>query len=56
VSFLAAPVIAWLNLRLLTSEHVPAEHRPRGALLALARAGFWFLVLFCLIWIGWRLA
>jgi len=56
VSFLAAPVIAWLNLRLLTSEHTPAEHRPRGALLILARAGFWFLVAFCLIWIGWRLA
>ncbi|NBB93142.1 MAG: divalent metal cation transporter [Gammaproteobacteria bacterium] len=56
VSFLAAPVIAWLNLKLLTSEHVPAPHRPSGALLALAWAGFWFLVLFCAIWIGWRLA
>jgi Mn2+/Fe2+ NRAMP family transporter len=55
VSFLAAPVIAWLNLKLLTSEHTPAEHRPRGALLALAHAGLWFLVLFCVIWLGWRI-
>ena len=55
VSFLAAPVLAWLNLRLLTSEHTPAEYRPRGALLALARTGLGFLVVFCLIWVGWRL-
>lgn len=55
VSFLAAPVIAWLNIKVLTSEHTPAEHRPRGALLVLAWAGFWFLVCFCAIWIGWRL-
>jgi len=55
VSFLAAPVLAWLNLRLLTSEHVPPEYRPRGALLGLARAGLAFLVAFCLIWLGWRL-
>lgn len=55
VSFLAAPVLAWINLRLLTSEHTPAEYRPRGMLLGLAWAGFAFLVLFCLIWLGWRL-
>ena len=54
VSFLAAPVLAWLSLKLLTGEHMPAEHRPRGGLLALAWTGFWFLVLFCLIWVGWR--
>jgi len=54
VSFLAAPVLAWLNLKLLTSEHTPSEHRPRGALLILAHAGLWFLVIFCAIWLGWR--
>jgi len=54
VSFLAAPVLAWLNIRLLTSEHTPLEHRPGPRLLALAWTGFGFLVLFCLIWIGWR--
>ncbi len=55
VSFLAAPLIAWLNIKLLTSEHTPAEHRPRGALLALAQAGLWFLIGFCVIWLGWKL-
>lgn len=56
LSFLAAPVLAWLNLRLLTGPHTPPEHRPGPALRRLAWAGFWFLVIFCLIWIGWRLA
>ncbi|MFU8833033.1 MAG: NRAMP family divalent metal transporter [Wenzhouxiangella sp.] len=55
LSFLAAPVLAWLNIRLLTSEHTPGEHQPGRGLLALAWTGFGFLVLFCLIWIGWRL-
>ncbi len=55
VSFLAAPVLAWLSLRLLTSEHTPAEHRPGPGLILLARAGLAFLVAFSLIWIGWRL-
>jgi Mn2+/Fe2+ NRAMP family transporter len=54
VSFLAAPVLAWLSLRLMTSAHLPAEHQPGPALLALAWAGFGFLVLFSLIWVGWR--
>ena len=55
VSFLAAPVLAWLNIRVITSAHVPPEHRPGPGLMRLSWAGFWFLVLFCLIWIGWRL-
>ena len=52
VSFLAAPLLAWLSLRLLTSRHVPAEHRPGRALLILAWTGFWFLVAFSLLWLG----
>ena len=55
VSFLAAPVLAWLNIRVLTSDFMPVEHRPGPGLMRLAWAGFWFLVVFCLIWIGWRL-
>lgn len=54
VSFLAAPVLAWLNLRVVTSDFMPAEHRPGPGMLFLAWAGFAFLVLFCLIWLGWR--
>lgn len=55
VSFLAAPVLAWLNLRVVTSDFMPAEHRPGPLMLRLAWAGFAFLVLFCLIWLGWRI-
>lgn len=54
VSFLAAPVLAWLNIRLLTSKYMPAEYRPGPRLRLLAWCGFWFLVAFCLIWVGWR--
>lgn len=55
VSFLAAPVLAWLNLRVLTSAHVPFEHQPGPGLRSLAWIGFWFLVVFCVIWVAWRL-
>jgi Mn2+/Fe2+ NRAMP family transporter len=54
VSFLSAPLLAWLSLRLLTSRLVPPEHRPGRGLLALAWAGFWFLVAFSLLWVVWR--
>lgn len=55
ISFLAAPVLAWLNLRVVTSDFMPLEHRPGPWMLRLAWAGFAFLVLFCMIWLGWRL-
>ncbi len=55
VSFLAAPILAWLSLKLITGEHTPAEHRPGPGLRTLAWAGFWFLIVFCLIWAAWRL-
>ncbi|MFP4208099.1 MAG: NRAMP family divalent metal transporter [Wenzhouxiangella sp.] len=54
VSFLAAPVLAWLNIRVITASFMPEQHRPGPAMMALAWAGFVFLVLFCLIWLGWR--
>lgn len=55
VAFLSAPVLAWLNLRLLTSAHTPIEHQPGPKLLALAWTGFAFLTLFSLLFIAWRL-
>jgi Mn2+/Fe2+ NRAMP family transporter len=54
VSFLAAPVLAWLNLRVITAYFMPEQHRPGRALMALSWAGLVFLVVFCLIWLGWR--
>ncbi len=55
VSFLAAPVLAWLSLKLLTGPYTPTDHQPGPALRALAWTGLAFLVLFCLIWVGWRI-
>lgn len=55
VAFLSAPLLAWLNIRLLTSEHTPVTHRPGPKLLALAWAGFAFLVLFSVLFVAWRL-
>jgi len=54
VSFLAAPILAWINLRVITADFMPEQHRPGRALMALSWAGFIFLVVFCLIWLGWR--
>ncbi len=55
VSFLAAPLLAWLNLRLMGSAHMPSAHRPGPMLTVMAWTGLAFLVAFSLIWIGWRL-
>ncbi len=55
VSFLAAPLLAWLNIRVITADFMPEQHRPGRAMMALSWAGLAFLVVFCLIWLGWRL-
>lgn len=55
VSFLAAPVLAWMNLKLVTGPYMPAGHRPRPWLRALSWTGIGFLVVFSLTWLAWRL-
>lgn len=39
VSFLAAPVLGYLNLRAVRAPHVPLEHQPGRALVALSYTG-----------------
>ena len=39
VSFLTGPVLGYLTLRAVTSDRMPAEHRPGGAMLALSWVG-----------------
>jgi len=56
VAFLTAPIIAWLNFRLLTGPHTPPEARPGPMLYWTAWAGLVFLALFSLIWVAWRIA
>ncbi|MEE4639967.1 MAG: divalent metal cation transporter [Wenzhouxiangella sp.] len=55
VSFLAAPALAWLNIRVITADFMPEQHRPGVGMMRLAWTGFAFLLIFCLIWLGWRI-
>lgn len=55
ISFLAAPLLAWLSLKLVTGPNMPEAHQPGPKLLMLAWTGFAFLIVFCLIWAVWRL-
>ena len=56
VAFLAAPVIGWMNLKLITGPHTPAEARPGKGLLGLAWVGMVFLIGFSLTWLVWRIS
>ncbi|GAB4170807.1 MAG: divalent metal cation transporter [Wenzhouxiangellaceae bacterium] len=54
VSFLSAPVIGWLNLRLMSLPHLPPEARLGRAMKLWSVAGLVFLTLFSLVWLAWR--
>lgn len=54
VSFLSAPILGWLSLRLITRPWVSKAHQPSIALQALAWIGLVFLVGFCMAWSLWR--
>jgi len=56
VAFLTAPIIAWLNLKLLTGPHTPEHARPGRGLRYTAWAGLAFLTLFSIVWVVWRLS
>lgn len=51
VAFLTAPVLGYLNLRAVTGEGVPAEHRPGPALRALSWVGLVVLGAFGLVYL-----
>ena len=46
LSFLAAPIFAFLNYKLITSSHTPKEHQPKKAFRLLSYCGLLFLCLF----------
>jgi Mn2+/Fe2+ NRAMP family transporter len=54
LAFLTAPLVAWLNFRVVRSPQVPKKHRPGRALVALSWVGFLFLAGFSLFWIWLR--
>jgi len=54
LSFLSAPILAWLAFRVVTSPDMPEAARPGRGLRALAWTGITFLAGFSLIWLVWR--
>jgi Mn2+/Fe2+ NRAMP family transporter len=45
LAFLSAPVLGWMNLRLVTGIHMPEEARPGRRLLVLSYAGLTLLII-----------
>lgn len=56
IAFLAAPVYAYLNYRLIVSTHTPEDRRPGVGLRALSWAGLLFLSGFGLVFLVYRFA
>ncbi|MCF7796892.1 MAG: Nramp family divalent metal transporter [Lentisphaeria bacterium] len=54
LSFLTAPILAYMNHRVITSSHVPPEARPPRWLRILSLAGITFLTSFSLLFLIWR--
>jgi Mn2+/Fe2+ NRAMP family transporter len=53
LSFLTAPVLAWLNYRVVTDEHMPEEARPGKFLKILSWVGIVFFVVFTAVYFYW---
>jgi Mn2+/Fe2+ NRAMP family transporter len=51
LSFLAAPVFAFINYKVITSSFMPSEHKPKLWLRILSWTGIVFLILFSLLFI-----
>jgi len=54
LSFLTAPILAYLNYRLVTADHMPDECVPKPWLKWLSWSGMIFLTGFALLFIYWR--
>jgi len=54
LSFLTAPVLAWLNYRVVTGSHMPEAARPGRAMRAFCIVSILFLVAFSVAWV-WML-
>lgn len=55
LSFLTAPILAWINYRLVTAQHMPDACVPKPWLRWLSWGGMIFLTGFALLFIYWRL-
>jgi Mn2+/Fe2+ NRAMP family transporter len=55
LSFVSAPLLAWITLRAVTGPHMPSAARPGPGLLALARISLLFGIAFSAAWLAWLL-
>lgn len=55
LSFLSAPLLAWITLRAVTGPHMPPAARPGTRLLWLARLSLAFGIAFSITWLLWLL-
>jgi Mn2+/Fe2+ NRAMP family transporter len=53
LSFLTAPILAYLNYRLVTAHHMPDNCRPKPWLKWLSWSGITFLTVFALVYLYW---
>lgn len=53
LSFLTAPILAYLNYRLVTANHMPENCHPRPWLKWLSWSGIIFLTVFALVYLYW---
>jgi hypothetical protein len=55
LSFLTAPLLAWLNHRVILAEEMPAGQRPGQAMVGYSWAGIVFSTVFALyfLWVRW---
>jgi Mn2+/Fe2+ NRAMP family transporter len=54
LSFLTAPLLAWLNHRVILAKEMPEEHRPRLAMVAYSWTGIIFSTAFALYFLRVR--
>ena len=54
LSFLTAPILAWLNYKVVTNKQMPEEFRPGIFLVVLSWVGIAFLTGFSLIYLYWQ--
>jgi Mn2+/Fe2+ NRAMP family transporter len=55
LSFLTAPMLAWLNHRVILSDEMPSEHRPGKGMIAYSWAGIVFSTVFAVYFLWVRL-
>ena len=55
LSFLTAPILGYLNLRVVTSEHMPVESRPGRVMRVLSWLGIIFGTTLGVVYIVWRI-